>query len=164
MVLPFWGWFCGAAGVESGFINGFQLGLWSLWSSSVSLNWTVFVVRTSQRANKTFWLLCELKKERPAGTVRSWTSKVDWVHRLLDLLPLDLLYSSPPGFNSEVDGCKQFLWEFWFLWKCWWVFKEPGCLSTGLLFCSNLKGGVGSPMVTLSCVIPGRPWHAPADE
>lgn len=34
------------------------------------------------------------------------TSKVDWVHRLPDLLPLDLLYSSPPGFNAEVDGCK----------------------------------------------------------
>lgn len=48
--------------------------------------------------------------------------------------------------------------------ECWWVFKEPGCLSTALLFCSNLKGGIGSPMVTLSCVIPGRPWHASADE
>lgn len=24
--------------------------------------------------------------------------------------------------------------------------------------------GIESPMVTLVCVIPGRPWHAPADE
>lgn len=24
--------------------------------------------------------------------------------------------------------------------QCWWVFKEPACLSTELLFCSNLEG------------------------
>lgn len=24
--------------------------------------------------------------------------------------------------------------------QCWWVFKEPACLSTKLLFCSNLEG------------------------
>jgi hypothetical protein len=43
------------------------------------------------------------------------------------------------------------------------AFQGAACLSTELLFCSNLEGN-GITHGDLSCVIPGRPWQDPADE
>lgn len=47
--------------------------------------------------------------------------------------------------------------------QCWQVFKKQPVSALSFYFIASWRG-IGSAMVTLSCIIPGRPWHAPADE
>lgn len=69
----------------------------------------------------------------------------------------------PLELDSEVDGCKE-LKNFDSCETMLAAFQGSACLSTELLFCSNLEGYGITHGGDLSCVILGRSWHAPTDE
>lgn len=78
--------------------------------------------------------------EWQAKNIRTLTSKLDWVHRFPNLLPLgsallSVFWVYLGDWQMQIVSLSLIPTKQW-----WWVCKEPACLSTKLLFCSSLEG------------------------